>query len=166
MKFVLLIYGAILALATLWLGVIFAAPALAAEGQPAAAAFLYRSLSGICHQIPGRSFHFHGHPLAVCSRCTGLYAGFLLGLLALPLFRSLKETQFPRREFLLFAAVPVSVDFALGFLGLWQNTFFSRTLTGALFGFATAFYLLPGFVATFIEYRSRDRVRKKAVWNQ
>jgi uncharacterized membrane protein len=165
-KSVLLIYGALLALAMLWLVTIFAAPALAAEGQPAAAALLYRSLSAICHQIPGRSFQYHGHPLAVCSRCTGMYAGFLLGLLVLPLFRALKDPRFPPREFLLLSAVPVSVDFLLGLAGLWQNTFFSRTLTGALFGFATAFYFFPGFVATFSEYRSQNRVRKNAVWNQ
>jgi uncharacterized membrane protein len=36
-----------------------------------------------CHQLPDRSLWFFGAPMAVCSRCAGIYAGIALGA-ALP----------------------------------------------------------------------------------
>lgn len=32
-----------------------------------------------CHRIPQRSLWLHGEPLPVCSRCTGVIVGYLLG---------------------------------------------------------------------------------------
>src|SRR5437763_14153940 len=51
---------------------------------------IYKAYSFICHQIPERSFHVGGHPVEVCSRCKGLYAGFALSGLVYPLARTLK----------------------------------------------------------------------------
>jgi uncharacterized membrane protein len=45
---------------------------------------IYLIFSAICHQLPARSWHIHGEPLAVCIRCAAIYHGFLIGLLALP----------------------------------------------------------------------------------
>lgn len=39
---------------------------------------------GVCHQLPERSFHWFGAPLAVCHRCVGLYLGFTLGVALWP----------------------------------------------------------------------------------
>lgn len=36
-----------------------------------------------CHQKSDRSFFYHGWQFPVCARCTGLYLGYLLGLLLL-----------------------------------------------------------------------------------
>jgi uncharacterized membrane protein len=47
-----------------------------------AAAFTYRLGGVVCHQDPARSFTFAGIPIPVCARCTGLYAGAVLGALA------------------------------------------------------------------------------------
>ena len=33
-----------------------------------------------CHHRPDRTLHLRGRPLPVCARCTGLYAGYGLGL--------------------------------------------------------------------------------------
>lgn len=38
-------------------------------------------LSVWCHQDPARSMWWHGAPLALCARCTGIYPGFLVGSL-------------------------------------------------------------------------------------
>src|SRR5262245_59186301 len=83
-----IVYVALLLVSLVWLGLIFAAPLLAAKGRVFSAMAIYRSLSGICHQLPARSFHLHGFPLAVCSRCTGVYVGFALGLMVYPFARS------------------------------------------------------------------------------
>ncbi len=131
---------------------IFAAPWLWSEGHTLPAALLYRGFSVVCHQMAERSFHFHGHQLGVCSRCAGIYGGFVLGLALYPMVRLLKETVFPPRWILLGAAIPTAADFLLGYSGLWANTFLSRTATGLLLGVVLAFFILPGFVSAFSGY--------------
>ena len=140
------VWGAALAGAAGLVGLIAAAPLLRAAGAGAAADALYRGFGLVCHQIGGRSFHVAGEPMAVCARCFGLYAGALAGVAAYPLARSLVRRDFPARAWLVAAAVPTTVDFALGFFGLWENTHASRFLTALPLGVAVAFCVVPGLV--------------------
>ncbi|PYS78801.1 MAG: hypothetical protein DMF66_05055, partial [Acidobacteria bacterium] len=41
---------------------------------------------------------------------------------------------------------PTTLDFALGFFGVWENTHLSRFLTALLLGVVSAFYIVPGLV--------------------
>ncbi len=82
----------------------------------------------------------------MCARCFGLYAGFAAGVMLYPLVRSLGKRDTPARAWLIIAAVPTTVDFALGFFGLWENTHLSRSVTGALLGAVAALYVVPGLV--------------------
>ncbi|MGH9841546.1 MAG: DUF2085 domain-containing protein [Blastocatellia bacterium] len=149
MKRPVLVYIGLLMVTALWLAMVFASPWLWAEGHALPAALLYRGFSAVCHQMAERSFYFHGHQLGVCSRCMGIYGGFALGLALYPMVRPLKETVFPPRWILLIAAIPIAMDFLLGYSGLWANTFLSRTATGSLLGVVLAFFILPGFVSAF-----------------
>src|SRR5215207_6780653 len=72
------------------------APVAAAGEHADVAQGIYRAFGTLCHQLPERSYHIYGHKLAVCSRCTGLYAGFGLTLLLYPLIRSLRNALTPR----------------------------------------------------------------------
>lgn len=144
-----MIYAGVLSAALVWGSLILLAPWLWDQGQTVPAALLYRAFAGVCHQIPERSFTLWGKPLGVCSRCTGVYFGFAAGVMIYPLIRRIDETSFPARSILIAAAIPIAVDFALGFLGVWANTFGSRTMTGLLFGVVVAFFITPGFMATF-----------------
>jgi uncharacterized membrane protein len=135
-----------LACAAALLGMIVAAPLLRASGARDAAGALYGGFGVVCHQISARAFHVAGEPLAVCARCLGLYAGALAGVALYPLARSLARRDLPARAWLLAAALPTSVDFALGFFGVWENTHASRFLTASLLGVVTAFYIVPGLV--------------------
>jgi uncharacterized membrane protein len=132
--------------ALLWLGLIAGAPAAAAAGLEATAFVLYQGLKTVCHQLPERAFWVAGHPLAVCARCSGIYAGFAAAALLYPLARRLQRAETPRREWLLLALVPTAFDFALGITGVWANTHSSRFLTGAWLGAWVAFYVVPGAV--------------------
>lgn len=105
---------------------------------------IYRAFAALCHQLPERSYFIDGHKLAVCARCTGLYAGFALTLLLDPLVRPLKTIDWPPRAWLILAAIPMAVDFSLTFFGIWENTHTSRLLTGLLLGGASVFYVMPG----------------------
>lgn len=125
---------------------IIAAPIAASQGHTAIAAAIYNTFSYLCHQIPERSFHLAGHQFAVCSRCTGLYAGFAFATLGYPLVRSLKRTDTPRIIWLLLAALPLGIDFALGYFSIWQNNHFTRFTTGALLGAVAAVFIIPGVI--------------------
>jgi uncharacterized membrane protein len=125
------------------LGLIVLAPWARANGYPLLGAVVYKGFSGVCHQIPERSFHLEGFPLAVCARCFGLYAGAAAGVLLYPLARGLARRDAPGRFWLFAAAAPTTVDFALGFFGVWENTHLSRFLTAVLLGAAAAFYVVP-----------------------
>ena len=122
------------------------APLVAAGVHGELAQVVYRAFAVLCHQRPDRSYFIDGHKLAVCSRCTGLYAGFAFTLLVYPLIRSLRTTTAPPRSWLLLAAVPLGIDFSLTFFGIWENTHTSRLLTGALLGSVAVFYVVPGLI--------------------
>jgi len=132
------------AVVTWIVSLIVVAPVAAAAGHNEIAEGIYRGFGIFCHQRPDRSYFIEGHKLAVCSRCTGLYAGFAFTLLIYPLVRSLRSVATPPRKILFLAAVPLLVDFSLTFFGIWENTHTSRLLTGALLGSVVVFYVMPG----------------------
>lgn len=143
------------------LGLIALTPWARAHGYAALSAGVYSGFSVVCHQMPERSFHFEGFPLAVCARCLGLYVGGAAGVLFYPLARGFTRRDTPGRAWLLAAAVPTTIDFALGFFGIWENTHLSRFLTAVLLGAAVAFYVVPA--ALDLSYmRSRRRAAHDA----
>ena len=141
------VYIALLIISCTWLGLIFAAPWLISEHHPMAAIIIYQGFSAVCHQQLERSYLFKGLPLGVCSRCTGIYFGFLAGLLLFPVISGLKNVFIPKRRWLVIASIPLLIDFGIGVIGLIPNNFISRTATGLLFGAVLAFYLLPGLIS-------------------
>jgi uncharacterized membrane protein len=129
---------------TAWMGLILAAPWLMEHGHPLVARALYLGFKPLCHQIDARSFHLHDYPFAVCARCTGIYAGLAVGILLFPVLRSLRRLDSPSKWLLIAAPIPTTIDFALGFFGLWANTHWSRFVTAAFFGVIASFYIIPG----------------------
>ena len=136
---------------------IVVAPLAAAGGHSDVAQGIYRAFGALCHQRPERSYFIDGHKLAVCSRCTGIYAGFALTLLVYPLIRSLRNTAMPPRSWLLLATLPLAIDFTLNLFGFWENTHTSRLLTGALVGSVAVFYVMPGIVDLSLQSRKTPR---------
>jgi uncharacterized membrane protein len=139
-------WGVALGCAAALVGLIVLAPLLRAGGATALAGAIYKGFGLVCHQMDARSFHVEGFQLAVCARCFGLYVGTLVGVAAYPLARPLTRRDLPGRAWLIAAAVPTTVDFALGFFGVWENTHLSRFLTASLLGVVLAFYVVPGLV--------------------
>jgi uncharacterized membrane protein len=139
-------WGLVLAGAAGLVAMIVLAPVLRARGSLLLSQAFYEFFRKACHQMPERSFHVAGYPLAVCARCTGLYVGALAGVAVYPLVRSLARADAPPRAWLFAAAVPTTVDFALGFFHIWENTHWSRFSTALLLGAASAFYIVPGLV--------------------
>jgi uncharacterized membrane protein len=127
-------------------GLIVSAPVAEFLDYERVSAVIYGGFSYLCHQIPERSFHFAAHKFAVCSRCTGLYSGLAAASLVYPLTRSLNRTDTPRIVWLILATIPLIVDFALTYFGIWQNNHFTRFVTGGLLGAVAVFYLVPGLI--------------------
>jgi uncharacterized membrane protein len=111
---------------------VIAAPLLSLEAHPAAASLVYLLFSGLCHQIPERSFDIAGFPFAVCHRCSGIYLGLFLGSLTgkICIHRSYRI----RRVCILSAAAPLAIDFLLSLTGIWSGNGILRFLTGLVFG--------------------------------
>jgi uncharacterized membrane protein len=142
-------------LAVVFVGLVVVAPLALAGNHSSIAFVIYKGFSKVCHQIPERSFFLAGYPLAVCSRCTGLYAGFTAALIAYPLFRSFRTTDPPHPRWLLMAAIPLAIDFGLTFVGLWENTHSSRLITGVILGSAAVFYVMPGIADLSFQIQQR-----------
>jgi uncharacterized membrane protein len=155
-------WGLVFLLALVWIALILFAPLARANGLTSFANPVYTFFGYICHQIPERSFHASGFPFAVCSRCFGFYFGFLFGLLVYPFFRSLDETEPFPRFWLFLAMIPMGVDWSLGFFEIWENTHASRSITGAILGFACALFTVPALaeISRFFVDRKLKRLSR------
>lgn len=133
----------------IWALLIVVPAILAANGQQGFAAPLYTFFSAICHQMEDRTFHFDGHPFAVCSRCFGVYFGLLVGLLIYPLWRRIDDIEPLPRKWLILSIVPMGIDWSLTIFDIWENTFATRFITGLVLGIACATYIIPALVEIF-----------------
>lgn len=139
-------------LALAWIGVLLLPPWLLRQGLVGPALGLYQSFALICHQLPERSWQLGGAPLAVCSRCTAIYGGVLVGVLLAPLMRRSRRMGWRSRWWLGGALLPMLIDVGLDWLGVVSNTFATRSVTGGIFGVAVAIYLYPELLAARDEW--------------
>jgi uncharacterized membrane protein len=132
-----------------WLAAIVLAPYLQSRSPGGVSSVLYAMFSPVCHQIPERSFFFHGFPLAVCGRCLGVYTGFLAGLLAYPAVRGFRKVALPSLPLFAVFSLPIGLDFAGGLLGLWSSPIWLRFATGFLWGTPLPFFFVTGLAELF-----------------
>ncbi len=129
-----------------WVILILLAPLADANNFSSVSSLIYRFFSYICHQIPSRSFYLENHAFAVCARCFGIYFGLLVGFVVYPFFRSVENTVPLPRLWLFVAMFPIAIDWSLGFFGVWENTHWSRFLTGLILGATCAIFIVPALV--------------------
>lgn len=107
----------------------------------------HKLFGGLCHQDPQRSFTLSGTPMAVCSRCIGIYSSFSLGWLLVPLtgnfLEQIKEYLIPIVVFVILINL---VDLGGNILGFWQNTLTSRYIFGVLLGGSAVLILGTQFI--------------------
>ena len=131
----------LLAAATLvWLLVLGAGWWSAETGRaPWMGSAVYLTAGRICHQRSERSFQTAGVQWPVCGRCAGLYLAAPVGAFA-ALIASRRERV--RRSWLLAAAVPTAVTFALEFFGVAPVSSVARALAALPLGAAIAYVLV------------------------
>lgn len=148
-----LIYSFFLLAIIAWCALIFAAPLFARFDHRFSSGVTYLFFSKICHQIPERSFFIFGKQLAVCSRCTGLYFGFLLGSITYPFIFGLNRINVPSPKYLLLAGIPIGIDIFIRTFHIAENTFASRSITGFILGAMATLFVVPGISSIKIKKR-------------
>ncbi len=111
-------------------------------------AFLTFFGSSVCHQLAERSFSLDSFQMPLCARCLGIHLGFLLSAAFILLCRFARHRGCMLQNLGHMAAlgalmVPAVVDVSLSYLGVIGSNNFTRAFTGAFFGVALAFILLP-----------------------
>ncbi len=124
---------------------------------------IMQAFHAVCHQLPERSFHVSGEAMAVCHRCTGIYAGLLMGALLFPLLARADAFLWHHSRLLLgLSLLPMAVDWTGDALGLFANTPVSQATTGLVFGFAAAYLLARGLAGLFAPRPQRATVPSAA----
>lgn len=83
-----------------------------------------------CHQLPERSFFYHGMQFPICARCTGLMIGFTLIGPAITIF------TFGNMYFSLFLLLLMILDGVLQLKTSYLSNNTKRILTGVGAGYA------------------------------
>jgi uncharacterized membrane protein len=106
-----------------------------------------------CHGIESRCLELWGVPMPICARCTAIYAGFALGLIAFVILPRVEERLL--RIAVWAAATPMAVDGITQALRLRESTNGLRIATGSMAAFAFGFWVLSA-----IEEGVRRRVTR------
>ncbi len=167
----------------LYVGLPWLAPLLMEAGWTTPAQIIYLIYRPACHQRPERSFFIGGPKawysmeelaaagvdvdpfaraigneavgwkVAFCQRDVAIYGSLFLGGLAYGLVRRRRgRWLLPFRYYLLFL-VPMGVDGTLQLFGLYESTWFLRTLTGSIFGLGTVLLAYPHLEDGFADIR-------------
>ena len=154
------VYSVILIIAVVWCAGILAAPIWAGEAgvKGGISDYLYTFYSKSCHQDESRSLSISGSLLGVCSRCTFIYFGFLLASIVYPFIRKLSDFRLPALWIILAGAGLIALDVFLDIFGVFENTFLSREITGAILGFILPFYIIPGSISLINEFFTPGKI--------
>ena len=90
--------------------------------------------SQLCHQDPARSFVLAGTTLPVCARCLAFYLGGFAGIASYPLLGFRWRQGHRIKRLLVVSVCLVVLDVGLDLARIRENTFLSRSITGAVFG--------------------------------
>ena len=85
-----------------------------------------------CHSRPGRSFSYHGRCFGLCARCTTMYLGGLLAMLAFPIWWI--ESSIPLLIVGSVLLLPGGIDGLTQMFGERESTNRLRAVTGGMLG--------------------------------
>ncbi len=139
----------IIVLIGIYAGLPLLAPLLMGAGYETPANLIYSAYRFACHQLPSRSFFVGGQQVAYCERCMATYTSLLVAAILFGFVRHrLKPLSW--KLYLLFL-VPMAIDGLTQLVGLRTSGWVLRTITGALFGFGSAWFAFP-----YLEQGFRD----------
>ena len=99
-----------------------------------------------CHNLPERSFFYNGNIFPICSRCTGVSIGLIIGYLFLVLFLVINNfSNITFTNILLFglaSSIPMGIDWGIQFYFKIISNNLRRFVTGFICGFGFGFISL------------------------
>jgi len=120
----------------------------------------------VCHQAPDRTIQMGGKFLPLCSRCTGIYLGFLLGILYQFILWKTKVRELPCQK---ISIVSVSllglliIDSLGSYFKLWSLSNSQRLVLGLLGGSSISLFLFPAFNYSLFVKPKEDKGMKLLV---
>jgi uncharacterized membrane protein len=100
-----------------------------------------QAFSALCHHLPERTLVLGGSAMCVCSRCAGLYAGVALAAVWTRIEPASRGASRARLAFQVGLGL-LALDVVTQDLGLHPPWHSVRLATGALVGWAAAFWML------------------------
>jgi uncharacterized membrane protein len=95
----------------------------------------------VCHGMVSRCLTLWNAPMPICARCTGIYVGLLMGILAFVMFWKRIDAGLAR-WFVMIAVLPIGIDGITQALGLRESTNPLRLVTGLTVAFAFGIWVL------------------------
>lgn len=126
-----------------FVGIALLAPVGYALGLTGPASAIFGAYRFACAQTPSHSFFIFGYQTCLCSRCLAIYSTILLAGVALAFVRRRQMVRNIPWYVWVLAMVPMALDGFTQLFGLRESNLALRLFTGSLFGFATAWFLLP-----------------------
>lgn len=94
----------------------------------------------LCHGLVERSLPLWSVPMPICARCTGIYVGMLIGLLAFLVLPRVQEKTM--RIVSMVAVTPLALDGFTQLFGLRESTNPLRIATGLVAGLCFGLWVL------------------------
>lgn len=119
--------------------------------------------SYFCHQLAERTLHINDHLLPLCSRCTGIYSGFLIGII----YQYIAVRKINRLPSLGIIVVSVMLILLLIIQGLgenyelWEFTNQGRFLIGIFCGSSISVIMFPLFNYFVQKYQANASISFK-----
>lgn len=130
-------------------------PILSYLGLDIIAKPVFYAMHFICAQTPSHSFYLYGHQLCLCERCLAIYSAMFVSTL---FFLARPKRSLGLRFWqLALLSVPMALDGFTQMFGLRESNWELRLFTGALFGIAVIWFVLPLIEQIFEEERMLAR---------
>ena len=106
-----------------------------------------------CHQMEGRSPSLEGEFFPICFRCAGLFFGIFSVYFSMIFFKKQMNIPISKRNilFLSFLFLPLMLDGAANYFGLWHSTPSIRIISGLFAGIFLAAAITP-----FLKFQKKN----------
>ncbi len=121
----------------------------------------------VCHQISERTLKFGNINMPVCSRCMGIYIGFMFSLIIMFIIFRKKESGFPPLYIIILSTVFIvsaGIDGLLSYIGIYETNNLIRIITGYLSGMGISVICYPVFAYQYYK-DSNDKRTFDSVWH-
>ncbi len=121
----------------------------------------------VCHQLSERSLAIGNITMPVCSRCMGIYTGFMITTLALFILYRKKQSGFAPTYILVlsvFFIISAGADGLLSYANIYRTNNIARMITGYFSGMGLSIICYPVFAWQFYK-NSRDKKILKNAWH-